>query len=110
MITAANRGQIESTSEIALNLLKGNIIIPKSSFEHLKPCKDKLLHLKRKKPSLKQKKEVLYQKGGFCQLLPDSMHPLLLIYLASFSNETRTKDDVGSICYLLCWLTFIAKS
>ena len=27
MITAANRGQIESISEIALNLLKGNILI-----------------------------------------------------------------------------------
>ena len=34
LITAANREQIESISEIALNLLKGNIIIPKSSFEH----------------------------------------------------------------------------
>ena len=33
MITAANRGQIESVSEIALNLLKGNILIPKSSFK-----------------------------------------------------------------------------
>jgi len=36
MITAANRGQIESISEIALNLLKGNILIPKSSFERLR--------------------------------------------------------------------------
>ena len=59
MITAANRGQIESISEIALSLLRGNIIIPKSSFERLKPCKDKLLYLTRKKPSLKQRKEVL---------------------------------------------------
>ena len=48
MITAANRGQIES-SEIALNLLKGNILIPKSSFERLKPYKDKLLYLTRRK-------------------------------------------------------------
>ena len=49
MITAANRGQIESISEIALNLLKGNILITKSSFERLKPYKDKLLYLMRKK-------------------------------------------------------------
>ena len=97
MITAANRGQIESISEIALNLLKGNILIPKSSFERLKPYKDKLLYLTRKKPSLKQKKEVLNQKGGFLPgRLPDSLHHLLLIYLASCSNETRTKHDVGS--------------
>ena len=33
MITAANRGQIESISETALNLLKGNIIVLKSSFQ-----------------------------------------------------------------------------
>ena len=45
MITAANRGQIEPISEIALNLLKGNIRIPKSSFNRLKPYKDKLLYL-----------------------------------------------------------------
>ena len=44
MITATNRGQIEPISEIALYLLKGNII-PKSSFESLKPYKVKLLYL-----------------------------------------------------------------
>ena len=49
MITMVNCGQIESISEIALNLLKGNIIIPKSSFEHLKPYKDKLLTRKKTK-------------------------------------------------------------
>ena len=41
MITVANRGQIESISKIALNLLKGNINIPKTSYQHLKPYKDK---------------------------------------------------------------------
>lgn len=59
MITVANRGQIEFISEIALNLLKDNIIIPKLSFQRLKTYKDKLLYLTQKKPSLKQKKEVL---------------------------------------------------
>ena len=49
MIAAANHGKIESISEIALNVLKGNILIPKSSFERLKPYKDKLLYLTRKK-------------------------------------------------------------
>ena len=76
MITAANREQIESISEIALNLLKGNILIPKSSFERLKPYKDKLLYLTRKKPSLKQKKEVLNQKGGFLPALAGLVAPL----------------------------------
>ena len=76
MITTANRGQIESISEIALNLLKGNILVPKSSFERLKPHKDKLLYLTRKKPSLKQKKQVLNQKGGFLPALAGLIAPL----------------------------------
>ena len=76
MITTANRGQIESISEIALNLLKGNILVPKSSFEQLKPHKDKLLYLIRKKPSLKQKKQVLNQKGGFLPALAGLIAPL----------------------------------
>ena len=76
MIIAANGGQIKSISEIALNLLKGNILIPKSSFKRLKPYKDKLLYLSRKKPSLKQKKEVLNQKGGFLPALAGLVEPL----------------------------------
>ena len=98
MITAATRGQIESISEIALNLLKGNMLVAKSLFERLKPHKDKLLYLTRKKPNLKQKKKrCLIKKEGFYQLLPDSLLPML------FSNETLTKDDAGS-------RTFIAES
>jgi len=56
MITATNRGQIEPISEIALNLLKGNII-PKSSFERLKPYKVKLLYLmgKKNKPQTEER-------------------------------------------------------
>ena len=56
MIAHANRGQIEAIGEIALNLLKGNILVPSSSFKWLKPHKTKLLYLTRKKPSLKKKK------------------------------------------------------
>ena len=33
MIANANKGQIEAVGEIALNLLKGNILIPNSSFK-----------------------------------------------------------------------------
>ena len=76
MITAANRGQIKSISEIALNLLKGNIIIPRSSFVSLKPQKDKLLYLTRKKPGLKQKKEMLSQKESFLPALAELVPPL----------------------------------
>ena len=45
MIAAANRGQMEAISEIALTLFKGNVILPNSSFQQLKPHKAKLLYL-----------------------------------------------------------------
>jgi len=65
MITAANRGQIEPISEIALNLLKGNII-PKSSFERLKPYKVKLLYLMgKKKQASNRRKKCLIKKEAF---------------------------------------------
>ena len=90
MITAANRGQIESISETALNLLKGNIIIHKSSFERLKPYKDKFLYLTRKKkPSLKQNKEVLNQKGGFLPPLAGHVAPQKISLLDQLLHTCR---------------------
>ena len=76
MIAHANRGQMVAIGEVALNLLKGNIIVPSSSFKRLKPHQSKLLYLTRKKPSLKQKKEVLNQKGGFLPPLAALIAPL----------------------------------
>ena len=98
MITAANRGQIESISEIALNLLKSNILIPKSSFKRLKPYKDKLLYLTRKKPSLKQKKEVLNQKGGFLPALAGLVAPLAVDLLGKLFKWNM---------YKRCWFQSI---
>ena len=76
MITNTNIRQMEAIGEVALNLLKGNIIVPTSSFKRLKPHKSKLLYLTRKKPSLKKNKEVLNQKGGFLPALAALVAPL----------------------------------
>ena len=76
MIAHVNKGQMETIGEIALNLLKGNIMIPDSSFKWLKPHKSNLFHLTRKKPSLKHKKAVLNQKGGFLSTLATLIAPL----------------------------------
>ena len=48
----------------------------KSSFTRLKPHKSKILYLTRKKPSLKLKKQVLNQKGGFLPALAALIAPL----------------------------------
>ena len=55
MTAHANKGQMEAIGEIALDLLKGNIVIPNSSLKRLKTHKSKLLYLTRKRPSLKRK-------------------------------------------------------
>lgn len=78
MISHASKGQIEAISEVALNLLKGNIMVPNSSFKRLKPHKSKLLYLTRKTPSLKKKKEVLNQQGGFLPALASLIAPFAL--------------------------------
>ena len=77
MIVHANKGQME----IALNLLKGNMLIPTPSFKRLKPHKSKLLYLTRKKPSVKKKKQVLNQKGGFLPALASLIAPLAIDFL-----------------------------
>ena len=67
-ITHANIGQMKAIGEVALNLLKGNIIVPTSSFKRLKPHKSKLLYLACKKPSLKRRRKCLIKKEDFYQL------------------------------------------
>lgn len=78
MIAHANKGQMEAISEIAFNLLKGNMMIPTQTFKRLKPHKSKLLYLTHKKPSLKKKKQVLNQKGGFLPALASLITPLAI--------------------------------
>ena len=68
--SAANKGQMEAISEIALNLLKGSMLIPAPSFKRLKPHKSKLLYLSRKKPSLKKKKQCSIKREDFYWLSP----------------------------------------
>ena len=75
MIAHAN---MEAIGEIALNLPKGNMLLPTPSFRRLKPHKSKLLYLTRKKPSLKKKKQVLNQKGGFLPALASLIAPLAI--------------------------------
>ena len=70
---------MEAISEAALNLLKGNMLIPTPSFKRLKPHKSKLLYLTSKKPRLKKKKQVLInQKGGFLPALASLIAPLAI--------------------------------
>lgn len=84
MTTAANRGQIEFISETTLNRLKAT----SSTFQNR--TKTSFSMSRQRNQASNGRKRDLIEKEHFDQLLPDSLHPLLLIYLAR--NETRTKD------------------
>ena len=64
-------------------MMKGNMLIPTPSVKRLKPWKSKLPHLTCKKPSLKQKKQVLNQKGGFLPALASLIAPLAIDLLGN---------------------------
>ena len=78
MTVYANKGQMETISDIALNLLKGNMLIPTPLFKRLEAHKSKLLYLTRKKPSLKKKKQVLNQTGRFLRALASLIAPVAI--------------------------------
>ena len=50
--------------EVALNILKGNIVLPLSEYEELKPYKELILLLCEKNVSLEKKQKLLARKLG----------------------------------------------
>ena len=68
MIAHANTGQMEAIGEVGLNLLKGNIIVPSSSFKRLKPHKSSLFD-PQKNRALNRRRECSIKKEHFYQPL-----------------------------------------
>ena len=64
-------------SEVALNVLKGNVKIKKSSKRTLKKFKDTIRKVANKSVSDKKKKAILVQKGGFIGPLLAAVLPVL---------------------------------
>ena len=71
LIEHATKDQVDTLSELALNVLKGTISLESNQFNKLKRHAHKLRSLARKRGSVKRRKQLLVrnQRGGFLPLL-----------------------------------------
>ena len=80
LVQHASRDQIDTLSEIALNLLNDNIPTRPTQSNRLQQYARQLRHLARRKGSLKGKKALLTrnQRGGFLAALASILAPLAI--------------------------------
>ena len=74
-------------SECTINLLKGNIPLSKTQYDKFYKCKDVIRTLANRKNSLKAKKEVIIQRGGFLNVLL----PLALTAIIELIHKKKKK-------------------
>lgn len=84
LISSASSDQINSITEIALNTLKGNIPYPNKTRDKLKLFKKVIRSLAKPKLSIKKKKQLLLQRGGF---LPFLIAPVLTAIATELINK-----------------------
>ena len=68
---------IRCVSECCHNVLKGNVHLSSAQKKNLYPSRQHLRRLASKSISVKKKKQILNQKGGFLSLLAPALLPLL---------------------------------
>lgn len=87
VIKGASKELIDTICECILNFLNGNLNVPETDLEKLVKHKSSLRKLL-KRISLKEKKKVLIQKGGFLQILL----PSIITGLASIISSAISKE------------------
>ena len=68
---------IRCDPECCHNVLKGNVHLPSAQKKKLYPSRQHLRRLTSKSISVKKKKQILNQKGGFLSLFAPALLPLL---------------------------------
>lgn len=87
LVDMANKEQIDAISEIILNTLKNNVPLKTRDKNKLRPYKQTLRNLAKKSTSLKKRKHILKQRGGFLSFLL----PLALTTLANIIPQLLHK-------------------
>ena len=82
LIQTADKEEILAVSEIIDNLLRGNIPLSDKQRKRLKRHRKKLRHIASKRVSIKQKKILINQTGGFLS----AIIPLALSLLGGLSS------------------------
>jgi len=84
VLKKANNKELKSICECTLNILKGNVNLSHNKYKTLKPFKNHLHTLVKKRVPLKTKKQFIIQKGrGFIPLIASVAASLISSYLAS---------------------------
>lgn len=78
---------INILSECAINILNGNVPLTPKRKQHLRKFKSNLRQLARKKASVKSRKQVLIQRGGF---LPALLGPILTVVLPALARTVMS--------------------
>ena len=77
VLKAATNEELKGLCEVCLNVVRGNVKLSKRRFTGFKRHKNVLHKLSNKKVSLKAKRKVINQKGGFLGTLAAFSAPLL---------------------------------
>ena len=77
LLKQATKEELSSLFEICLNILKGNIPLSTQAFKKLQRHKNLIRTLGNKRVSIKHKKKIVNQKGGFIGSIAAIALPLL---------------------------------
>lgn len=77
LLKQATKEELSSLFEICLNILRGNIPVKGKDYEKLKQQRHLIRELANKRVSIKQKKKLINQKGGFIGSLVAIALPVL---------------------------------
>ena len=91
IIQKGNKEFIYSICECILNVLNGNVILTEQQIKELKPYKQSLRKLL-KNNSIKIKKKLLIQKGGFLQIILPSIIAGLATIISSTIAKKREEE------------------
>lgn len=88
LIDIANGSQIKSVTECVMNLLSGNIPLSKHQLSQLKKHRKQMRELTKRQLSIKRKKQILKQKGGFLgAILPLAVSAIGSLLPGLFSSK-----------------------
>ena len=92
IIQNSSKNQIEAICSCIFNTLAGNINLTEEDKKHLSKYK-KILRKLSNKSSLKEKKKILVQKGGFLQFLLPAVITGISSIVSSLISSNKTTEE-----------------
>lgn len=83
LVEWAGKNDLDAISEISLNTLRGNVKLSPSTYKKIQKYKKALRTLALKKASIKKRKQIIKQQGGFLPFLI----PAALLVVSSIVPE-----------------------